>query len=474
MPKLNHTPDNAGPSDRLAEHAVGALARAMRNISFYDLTHPVVTSGLEELASVTEVLLSGRPQLVVRFRQGYVIIGEAPMLSDNAAIGNLIGACHRRRVDTINLRRGVSVNDLSRLVEVLTDDPVELDQAGGAGQALAARGVRRITLEWIDPQAVPVAGKSSDWAWIYTTALDVVRGVAAEVRTGQPIDIGSVRASVRDIVYDITTAHAVVHNLNWMKGIDEYTFVHALHICMLAIELGYELGLTVPQLEELGTATLLHDVGKIFVPLEILRKPGKLVPEEFAVISRHPVDGALVLARDEEVPPVASVVAYEHHIHNDYSGYPALQQRRPLHMYSLMTSVVDIYDALTTSRPYRPPLSPRTALAVMQEQLSSRLEPRLFSCFVQMQGSYPCGTLLKIAGDRLAVVTRARVEGREEPLVRVLDLNAGESVMGEETPLREVNQHSSQLLEVDPVSLGLDLASIMRRTVALTADQSLC
>lgn len=92
-------------------------------------------------------------------------------------------------------------------------------------------------------------------------------------------------------------------------------------------------------------------MGKIFVPLEILRKPGPLNDEEFAVMSRHPVDGAAVLSPGPGLPESAPVVAYEHHMHTDHSGYPKLRRPRPLHMYSLMASIADVYDALTTTRP---------------------------------------------------------------------------------------------------------------------------
>jgi HD-GYP domain-containing protein (c-di-GMP phosphodiesterase class II) len=298
-----------------------------------------------------------------------------------------------------------------------------------------------------------------------------VRSASAEVRTGRPIDIGSVRTSVREIVKDIMAGRSIAHNLSWMKGMDEYTFVHALHICILAIELGRELGLTGQQLEELGTATLLHDVGKIFVPLEILRKPGKLDPDEFKIISRHPVDGAIMLAQDRNVPMVAAIVAYEHHIHLDYSGYPVMNKRRPLHMYSLMTSIVDIYDALTTVRPYRPPLPPRTALAVMQEQLTSRLEPRLLLHFTQMLGRYPCGTMLRTDSGRLVVVTQHRPDTPDNPIVKVVDLQPDKVQMGETNALGEFHSGFSDPVEVDPAGLGLDLALLMQRTATAETEQ---
>jgi HD-GYP domain-containing protein (c-di-GMP phosphodiesterase class II) len=458
---------------RAAEDTVGGLARAMKNVSFYDVTHPVVLDALKDMGSDLATLLEAEPEFVIKFSSGYVVLQDAPLLAQSASIGNLVGACHRRGVDTVVFRRGASEEELSQLVEVLAMDPSDVEAAGGPQQALAARGVRHIAIQKIvsRSEAGEEIGRLSEWSWVYTTALDVVRGASAEVRTGRAIDIGSIESSVRGIVDDITGDRSIVHSLNWMKGMDEYTFIHALHICILAIELGRVLGLSKDRLEELGTATLLHDVGKIFVPLDILRKPAGLSDEEFAVMSRHPVDGALVLAREPELSSVAAVVAFEHHMHLDHSGYPQMRRPRPLHMYSLMTSIVDVYDALTTVRPYRPPLPPKTAVRLMREQLATRLEPRLLSRFLDMLGPYPWGTLLRVGGDRLLVVTRPNPVEPDNPLTRVIDTADGGKVLAGETPLLEVERRPGRLEVVDPVALGIDLTALMHSAAAATAEQ---
>jgi len=454
------------------EHTVAALARAMKNVSFYEVTHPVVGGLLKEIAAELEPYLDDQREFVIRFSNGYVVLQDTPLVSQNASIGNLVGACHRRAVDTIVIRRGITEEELSHLVEVLAMDPADVEAIGGAQQALTARGVRRVAIQRLVSRSEQSegVGELSEWSWVYTTAIDVIRNAAAEVRTGRAIDIGSVRSSVREIVDDIVGERSIVYSLNWMKGMDEYTFVHALHICILSIELGREVGLARAHLEDLGTATLLHDVGKIFVPLEILRKPAKLDAEEFAVISRHPIDGALVLAREPELPPVAAVVAFEHHMHLDHSGYPQMRQARPLHMFSLMTSIVDVYDALTTMRPYRPPLPPQTAVQVMREQLATRLEPRLLARFLEMLGPYPWGTLLLLGGHRLAVVTRPNPIAPDNPLTRIIDASGGGRVLDEEIPLREVEPRSDQIEVVDPVAMGFNLTAMMHKEAAAGAE----
>ena len=448
------------------EEAVAALARAMKNVSFYDVTHPVVADVLKEVASDFDELLEERPEFVIKFSNGYVVVQDRPVLNQHASIGNLVGACRRREVETIIFRRGLDEEELAQLVDVLAADPAELKAAGGMREALVSRNVSRIVVDKLVSGAEDQGAEEDvcEWRWVYTTALDVLRGAAGKVRTGRPIDVTSVQSSVRGIVDDVIGDRSIVYNLSWMKGMDEYTFVHALHICILAIELGRELGLTREHLEELGTATLLHDVGKIFVPLEILRKPAKLDDREFAVMSRHPVDGALVLGPARGLPPVAAVVAFEHHMHLDHSGYPKMRRARALNMYSLMTSVVDVYDALTTMRPYRPPLPPRAALEVMREQYEGRLEPRLLRHFLHMLGPYPWGTMLRLPDDRLVVITRPNPTAPDNPLARVVEAgNGGARVLEEELPLHDLTTGLDGIEVVDPVSLGIDLTALLHR-----------
>ena len=447
----------SGAARLAAEQVVVLLARAMKNVSFYEVGHPVVGDVIAEFMTGLNELLKEHPELAIKFVSGYVVVGDRPLVNPHASVGNLVGACHRRGVETMVFRREVTIEEVEHVVSLLASDPAEIEKDGGLEGMLSDRGVRGISIGRLGSRP------KGDWQWSYASALDVLRGASMEVRTGHAIDIGSVQLSVRDIVDDIINEGSIVYNLLSMKGMDEYTFIHALHICILAVELGRRIDLPREQLEELGIATLLHDVGKIFVPLEILRKPTALDEEEFAVMSRHPVDGAVVLARESRLPEVTALVAFEHHIHFDHSGYPRLGRPRSLHLYSLMASVVDVYDAMTTMRPYRPPLPPHRALRVMREEYGGRLEPRLLERFFEMLGPHPWGTLLRLPDDRLAAITRPNAAAPDNPFARIVERELERDRLSEEeVPLRALASNTSQLEVVDPIALGLELPTLLR------------
>jgi HD-GYP domain-containing protein (c-di-GMP phosphodiesterase class II) len=181
-----------------------------------------------------------------------------------------------------------------------------------------------------------------------------------------------------------------------IKRHDEYTFQHSLNICILALALGMAMGLDRPRLHELGLAAFLHDVGKAWVPLEVLRKPGPLGEDEFALIQRHPVSGAVYLDQQPGVPPAAAVVAFQHHLRHDQSGYPKLRWPHSPNAYSLVVGIADAYDALTSERPYRRTLGPEEALTLMLDTPPGQFEPRMLDLFAEMLGK---AHLLTDSGD---------------------------------------------------------------------------
>jgi len=447
------------PGRAHAEKAIAHFSRAMKNMAFFEVRHPLIGDVLAQVMAELDSLLAHQAQLSISMVHGYVVIDGRPIVTPNISLDNMVGACQRRGVGVIVFRRGVTVRELAHLSSLLTGDPTDLPKAGGLGAALAAAGVRRISVERLHAKSA-----RENWRSSHAAILDVLRQAGTNVRTGQRIDVGGVHQSVRAIVSNVLGAGSLLHNLHCMKEMDEYTFVHALHCCILGLEFGRQIGLTREQLEELGTCILLHDVGKIFVPLEILRKPSALDRSEFAVMARHPIDGALALAREQGLPEAAPVVAFEHHMLADHSGYPKVRRGRPLNIYSLMTSVVDVYDALTTMRPYRPPLPPRTAVAVMREQYEGRLEPRLLARFLDLLGPYPWGSLLRLAEGPLVVVSRPNPEEPGNPLARVIEIGtSGNRASDEQTHLRDMTDRMAEIRVLDPVEVGINLTSLLHR-----------
>jgi len=169
-----------------------------------------------------------------------------------------------------------------------------------------------------------------------------------------------------------------------LKEYDQYTTTHAMNVSVLSMALGEFLGLGGEAVRNLGMAGLLHDLGKIRIPLDILNKPGKLSPEERAVVQAHPVDGARILLGGHDPLDLAAVVAYEHHLMLDGGGYPCLHYPRSAQYASRLVHVCDVYDALRTKRPYRAAWESERAAAYITERAGTEFDPEIAHGFVAM------------------------------------------------------------------------------------------
>ncbi|MBW2475967.1 MAG: HD domain-containing protein [Deltaproteobacteria bacterium] len=169
-----------------------------------------------------------------------------------------------------------------------------------------------------------------------------------------------------------------------LRSMDEYTFTHSLNVCMLNLAQATSLGLSGPLLHDIGLSAMLHDVGKLFVPQEILNKPGRLSSEEKDLMEAHPERGAEYLLNTPGVPRMAVINAYEHHLRYDLSGYPKVNSKWNQNICSQMTTISDVYDALRTKRPYRSPLNAEDVLGIISELDGSQLHPVLTENFLRL------------------------------------------------------------------------------------------
>lgn len=468
----------AAPTRRLVQELVAALTRAMRNITFYPAEHPMVAEMMADAARAVE-RTAARGECVIKFIGGEVIVDDRPLFDTTNAIGSLVGACHNRDIESITFLPGVKATEVGELVKILTADPEEVRGQSGAAAVLGRRGVTHIavdTLQAVAPTARRPQHSLSATRETYAGALDVMRGAVRRARIGVPLNVEGAEHAVDRLVDAILREQSAMLGLVSVKNYDEYTFTHALHICILCLGLGRAIGMDQEQLRELGVSALLHDVGKVLVPLEILRKPDKLSPDEFRAIARHPIDGAIILLRQERTPAVAPVVAFEHHLQYDGGGYPETTVRWDLNVYSLMVSIADVYDALTTERPYRPPLPPERALEMMHAGERAQFEPRLLSRFTEMLGKYPAGTLVRLSTGGLAVVARTHPTDAAHPFVcPVIQGEDGPELASEAIDLATRDAHTgapaTDIIEVvNPARERTDIARLLGERAQPRAD----
>ncbi len=289
-----------------------------------------------------------------------------------------------------------------------------------------------------------------------------VMDVFSDARLGKALDTERCLPLVHDVASSVLRHPGALISLVRLKASDDYTYMHSVAVCALMVALARQLGLDEEQAREAGLAGLLHDLGKAFMPPEVLNKPGKLTEAEFAIIKTHPQRGRSALeANASDVGEAALDVSLHHHEKMDGSGYPHGLAGEAISLFARMGAVCDVYDAVTSNRAYKAAWDPAVSLQAMATW-KGHFDAAVFQAFVRSVGIYPIGCLVRLESGRLAVVVEQSERSLVAPIVKVfystrakmhvphelVDLSrpgCSDRIAGRESPLDWGFKHLDQL-----------------------------
>ena len=411
------------------EDLIRRLGATVRAAELYAASHPLVQRTALGLLGALSPLLDTAPTVIVGFLEDDVVVNDFRLVRGSANMAGLLRDMRDRKVEKITFGRGVEVTDIRALMDELADRTART----AVGDRLTARGVRRIAVskvavEEIDDEELGLGAARQ----MYSKAVASAETIWAATKAGEqpnPADARGIIESLSRLVYQDRTSLLALSSL---KSHDNYTFTHMINVAALSMAMARSLDLEGPMMREFGYAALMHDIGKVHTPLEILNKPDKLSDEEFTIMKRHVVDGAHVLRRTPETPALAPVVAFEHHLKQDLSGYPENIGARKLNLCTMVVSIVDVFDALRSNRAYRAGLATDRIRHIMGQQEGTAFNRTLLRRFVNLMGLFPIGTLVQLNTDELAVVTQTHPEDPFRPQVKLITDRKGEKL---EVPL---------------------------------------
>ena len=306
--------------------------------------------------------------------------------------------------------------DVSQGLDVPAGDAsVSQEEAEAQVEATLAVASREPT-----PQGpVPLNEELARAAKLCAQAKSAVTTMFQEARLGKAVDTNGARRLIEDISASVIRHPGALISLARLKTADDYTYMHSVAVCALMVALARQLKLDEAQTRSAGIAGLLHDLGKALMPMDVLNKPGKLTDAEFAIIKRHPEAGHELLAGHSDVDAIALDVVLHHHEKTDGSGYPKRLKAGQISLYAKMGAVCDVYDAITSNRPYKAGWDPAESLRKMAEWCAGHFDAVVFEAFVKSLGIYPIGSLVKLSSGRLGIVVEQSQGSLLQPRVRV-------------------------------------------------------
>jgi len=463
---------DAGTRDENKRHqeegkkVLTAFYAALRSLKLYPVENLTVQQALEELHQMIGRVLDREGSLELRVVGDFFFLNDTRLrldLTNFSTFGSFARALNIHGLGGIEVGPAVEREEWAPFLSLLLRDGAEEAPFEAFSERLASTPVRHIEVrserraieeELSEEEAMEAAKRT------YAKSVAVVRDVLGDVRLGRAVNVRKVKRAVQGIVDQVLSDEPSIVTMTTLRDFDEYTFTHSVNVCIFSVVIGQRLGLTKLQLYELGLGALFHDVGKMRLDPEIINKAEELDDEEWTHLRQHPTEGLLELFDFHgfaEVPYRQMLIAYEHHMKVDGTGYPKSRREREPSLFPKIVAVADGFDAGTSVRSYQyQPLSPDKVLEEMRDNPSRGFDPLLVKALINATGVYPIGTLVILDTLELAVVSAPNPDEEQLhlPRVRVISDEMG-------VPLAEPRE--LDLAEVDSET-GAPVRTIIKTT----------
>ncbi len=400
----------------------------------YFAGHPKVKAYSRDFVSILQEILAetSKESLFVGVVQGKLVYEGRYLVGPSIAGGQLVAFVENLNSGGLGFSDRITSEEVDRLLALSEELQDPVDSLQDARELFASRGIRSIELAAHHDGEIDIAGDDEQTPWrgkdgggnyldspilMYQALFNTVTAAHGNAAFDRSIDIDEACSVSERLLHSVSASFTDMMLLVHYPEFDSYTVGHSVRVAVLAVFMGGKLGMSEEKLLELGTAGLLHDVGKSKIPDEILFKPGRLTEEEHRIMQSHAPLGAEILLEHRNATPMTVAAAWGHHIRFDGGGYPLKPQWAERSMVTALLHVCDVYEALTAIRPYKSPMTPQRAYDIMLKD-EGAFDPYLLTQFVRTLGLYPPGNQVRLSDETLGVVVETGSE-LDRPLVRI-------------------------------------------------------
>jgi HD-GYP domain-containing protein (c-di-GMP phosphodiesterase class II) len=442
-----------------------ALYGCLSALKLYPVENETVQQALSELHRLMEhiVLIDGSAE--IRVVGDFFFLNETRLrldLSNFSTFGSFSRALHDHGIGAVEIMHGVKRSEWAPFISMLLRPPAGDDPFDGFMQRFASAPVEHIDIRpekdveepQEDEEALTAAKRT------YAQSVKAAKEALGDMRIGKAVNVRKVKRAVQGIVDQVISNESSMVTMTTLRDFDEYTFTHCVNVCIFSVIIGQRLQLDKLQLYELGLGALFHDIGKQRVDFDVINKPGGLTDDEWSQLKEHPTEGMLLLFSMHgfaDMPYRQMLMAYEHHMKIDLTGYPSNRRPREPSLFSRIVAVADGFDAGTSVRSYQyEPWPPDAVLKEMRDNPKRGQDTLIVKVLITATGVYPVGTLVILDSHELAVVSQVNPDPDllHRPTVRVISDPMG-------VPLTEPTTVDLSL--ADPATGG-PLRSIIKTT----------
>ena len=429
--------DDTAIVQELGARLLTAFYVAIRSLKLYPVENARVQQALDDLDKQMAEFLKQEGGFELRLVGDFFFMNETRLrleLSNFSTFGSFSSALTGHGIGELAVDAGVKRSEWAPFISVLLRDPKEEDPFEGFVDRLSQTPVQHIVVhpEKHDPEPEMIEQDAMQAAkGTYAKSVRVAKDVMTDMRLGKAVNVRKIKRAVQGIVDEVLDNESSMVTMTTLRGFDEYTFTHSVNVCIFSVVIGQRLGLTKLQLYELGLGALFHDIGKMNVDAAVINKAGGLTDEEWSAMKQHPTEGLLLLFDTHgftDVPYRQMLMAYEHHMKIDLTGYPENTRPRKPGLFSRIVAVADGFDAGTSVRSYQyDPWPPDEVLKEMRDNPRRGFDQLIVKTFINSTGVYPVGTLVILDTLELAVVskTNPEVAHLHQPLVKIISDHMG-------------------------------------------------
>ncbi|MDD5771865.1 MAG: HD domain-containing protein [bacterium] len=426
----------------------------------YPALHPNVIAQLKKTCISLDEIFVLTDSIYIDIVEKHFVFEGIPLYDLKHSVEKAFQLIESKAIESICFKKGVTQQNIAFFSSILIEKTRPLD-ADELQKELERSGITCIVI------VKNVRAKDDDGKYallkpekIYGSSIEANKMVYNAVFEGKALPIDIIDKVSQDITSMVIKDKASGLATTTLRDYDEYTFTHSTNVAILSVVLATNIINDSELLSKLARAALLHDIGKIKIPISILHKTPKLTPDEWAILKQHSIMGAKILEEQDNTDMLAINIAAQHHMKFDLSGYPKIKGITEIHPLSLITSICDVYDAITSTRPYKNPISSDKAIALMLQFIGTEFDPYFLKIFAQMIGVYPPGTFVLLNNGEIAIVQNVLPHALLLPQIKIISGKNG-TMLEEPTFIDLSNKDSNTSGRnissvIDPKEHGID------------------